>query len=385
MTLLEKFQAARKQLNDACLERSDEIDGLLIGLLTGINVLLLGTPGTGKSYLVNMFTKMFGQDTSFSWLLAKTSTPEELFGPISMKGLKEDRYEHKTTGKLPCATIALLDEIFKANSSILNSLLTLLNERVFYNGTRIEKTILRLIIGCSNEYPKDPSLDALYDRFGLRYWVSPLKQEKNIKRLISEKRKRTLPQPDITFTQDEIEELRKMVLNVSFSQNDTDILYSIKEALENDNFSVSDRTLSSMCPDIVCASAMINGSTSVSGSNWQTLSNTLWDKHTDKDVISSLIGNVSDPQGQVIQAITDEILTAMESIPSTDLIKNGSMQAIDFITNHIQPISLKLKTFKMDIEDMDQNRDLSEITSLIEDSDNTCNVLSREALKQGRR
>ena len=327
---------------------------------------------------------MFGKDTSFSWLLAKTSTPEELFGPISMKGLKSDKYEHKTCGKLPTATIGFLDEIFKANSAILNSLLTLANERIFYNGTRKEKSPLNMLIGASNEYPKDNSLDALYDRFGLRYWVEPLKQEKNVKRLISEKRKRTLPQPTITFSQDEINELRDLMLNIKFNDNHTQTLYNIKIAMETENFSVSDRTLSNMCPDIVCASTLINKRDVVNGRDWQALSNTLWPKHTDKDVVSWLIGNVSDPQGQVIQAITDHISTSMESIPNTDVIKNGTMQALDYIKDYIQPISLKLKTFKMDVEDM-SDCDVSEIMALIEDSDNRCNRLSREALKQGRR
>ena len=100
--------------------------------------------------------------------------PEELCGPLSIKGLEEDRYERLTESYLPTASIAFLDEIFKANSAILNALLTLLNEREFDNGTRRERTPLTAVVGASNELPEGEEFDALFDRFPLRLHVGPV-------------------------------------------------------------------------------------------------------------------------------------------------------------------------------------------------------------------
>ena len=126
------FNALRSDLTTHFPERKDVIDGALCAVLAGEHVLLLGPPGTAKSALVRAIAQAFG-GTYFERLLTKFSTPEELFGPISLKALEQDRFARVVTGKLPEAEFAFVDEIFKANSAILNSLLTLVNERVFHN------------------------------------------------------------------------------------------------------------------------------------------------------------------------------------------------------------------------------------------------------------
>ena len=104
----------------------------------------------------------------FERLLTRFSVPEELFGPLSMRGLENDLYVRQTEGYLPTATVAFVDEVFKANSAILNSLLTILNERLFDNGAERVKVPLLCLVGASNELPESEELDALYDRFLLR-------------------------------------------------------------------------------------------------------------------------------------------------------------------------------------------------------------------------
>ena len=99
------------------------------------------------------------------------SVPEELFGPLSMRGLENDEYVRQTNGYLPTAEVAFVDEIFKANSAILNALLTLLNERLFDNGHSRLKVPLLTLIAASNELPESEELDALYDRFLIRRHV----------------------------------------------------------------------------------------------------------------------------------------------------------------------------------------------------------------------
>ena len=134
---MKKFQQLRADLNARFPERRSVIDGALAAVLAGEHVLLLGPPGTAKSALVRAIAKAF-DGIYFEHLLTRFTTPEELFGPISLKGLEQDRFERVIAGKLPEAELGSLDEVFKAGSAILNSLLALVNERIFHNGAVIQ-------------------------------------------------------------------------------------------------------------------------------------------------------------------------------------------------------------------------------------------------------
>ena len=170
-----------RKLRDALLtglvERDLPVRLALIAALAGEHLLLVGPPGTAKSLVARRLHLAFAKSSYFERLLTRFTVPEELFGPLSIKGLEEDRYERLTTAYLPTASIAFLDEIFKANSAILNSLLTLLNEREFDNGTRRDKTPLIAVIGASNELPDSEELNALFDRFLLRLHVGSVSKE----------------------------------------------------------------------------------------------------------------------------------------------------------------------------------------------------------------
>ena len=120
--------------------------------------------------LTQTFSKALG-GSYFKKMLTPFSTPEEVVGPYDLGALDQNRYERAVDGYLPTADVAFLDEIFKANSAILNSFLTLLNEREFEQGHQVISCPLQVCVGASNEYPADESLNALYDRFLLRRWV----------------------------------------------------------------------------------------------------------------------------------------------------------------------------------------------------------------------
>ena len=182
--LRNKFLAIEKELNRDYQERRDVIRGLLVGLLSREHVLLLGPPGTAKSALAEDLCNRIG-GRYFRWLLARTSTPEELFGPVSLRALEQDSYRRVTTGKLPEATVAFLDEIWKANSAVLNTMLSVLNERLFFNDGQLVKVPLEFAVGASNELPEDrEELGALWDRFLLRYLVGYIRDLRNFETML---------------------------------------------------------------------------------------------------------------------------------------------------------------------------------------------------------
>ena len=148
-----KVLAVETEMNQVLIERGHAIRGVILATLSSTNILLLGPAGIAKSLLINEWNRRITGSRYFGWLLTKFSTPEEIFGPISLLGLEHEKYYRVTKGKLPEANTAFLDEIFKANSSILNAMLTVLNERVFYNDGEAKPLDLVTIAGASNEIP----------------------------------------------------------------------------------------------------------------------------------------------------------------------------------------------------------------------------------------
>jgi MoxR-like ATPase len=161
-------------LESGLVERRSVVRLAVLAALAHEHTLLIGPPGTAKSELARRLHLAFREARYFERLLTRFTVPEELFGPLSIRALEEDRYERLTEGFLPDASIAFIDEVFKANSAILNALLTLLNERLFDNGAGRQRCPLISLIGATNAVPEGEVAEAFFDRFLLRVPVAPV-------------------------------------------------------------------------------------------------------------------------------------------------------------------------------------------------------------------
>ncbi|WP_169307003.1 AAA family ATPase [Ferrimonas sediminicola] len=182
-----QIQALIDQLVVGLQEREETLAIALLGALTGQNSFLYGPPGTAKSLMARRIAQAFDGDAYFECLMNRFSTPDDVFGPVSLRELKQDRYIRQIDGYLPTARFAFLDEIWKSSPAILNTLLTLINERLFRNGEHSLPVPLMALMAASNEVPQDDQgLDALYDRFLIRLMVSPTRRWDNFEQLLQQ-------------------------------------------------------------------------------------------------------------------------------------------------------------------------------------------------------
>jgi MoxR-like ATPase len=235
-----KLRTLSDELNENFKERDDVIAGSLLALISGEHVLFIGPPGTAKSMLAREMCKCIDGGNFFYYLLTRFTTPDEIFGPLSLSSLQEDIFSRKTDGYLPTANVSFLDEIFKANSSILNSLLTILNERRYHNGSEILDVPLISVFGASNELPEEnESLEALYDRFLFRYYVGYVQDETNFVDLILGHAEDFVPSVRLN-----IDELNAAHNGASKIELDTDVLDAIvalRKEFKTTGVTISDR------------------------------------------------------------------------------------------------------------------------------------------------
>ena len=186
--MIERFKLLLREMNRGIYEKETEISLSLLAALAGESIILLGPPGVAKSMVARQLKNAFRDAHSFEYLMSRFSTPDEIFGPVSIQKLKtSDTYERAVDGYLPTADVVFLDEIWKAGPAIQNTLLTVINEKIFRNGNREMHLPLKLLVAASNELPaKGEGLEALWDRFVIRIESRPINMEKNFRAMLLE-------------------------------------------------------------------------------------------------------------------------------------------------------------------------------------------------------
>jgi MoxR-like ATPase len=239
MTVKPKIKILLSKLNEGIIEKEEVIALSLLSTIAGESIFLLGAPGVAKSLVARKLKYTFKDGSSFEYLMNRFSTPDEIFGPVSISQLKDnDKYERITKNYLPEATVVFLDEIWKAGPSIQNSLLTVLNEKIYRNGDKEIKVPMKALISASNELPtKGEGLEALWDRFLIRIIVKGVKDKNAFNNMISKSLNsytNTIGEA-LKITDEEYEKWSKQIDEIEIPENVFNVIHVIRSYIENYN------------------------------------------------------------------------------------------------------------------------------------------------------
>ena len=318
-TLFTTLQNFRGSLNTAFLEREEVIDGLLASVITKQNTFLFGLPGTGKSELVRAVSSGFEGSKFFGYLLSPTTDPSELFGPVAISKLLKDEYTRDVEGYLPSANIAFLDELFRGSSAVLNSLLTILNERTFNNGKEIMHTPKQSIVAATNSFPQEESLQAFCDRFLFRPTVEPLKKPTS-RRLLDlwalGLKNRPVVKSGLTYKH--LEELQESVSEIKVTDEFLDKFAQVFDLLASRGITISDRRR-------VQILKFIKGWAIVQGDD------TVYADHLHKSLVHIIYQNVDDI------SVIKEVL--QQAVPTAERMLTDIKRALASLINEFHSIN----------------------------------------------
>jgi MoxR-like ATPase len=334
----DKFTTTRREMATAMIERDDEIDAALTAMVSRQHLLLVGPPGTAKSMLLDTIMEWMNAPR-FAILLTKFTGPEEVFGPIDVAAMKESRYRRVTTSRLPEACGCFVDEIWKASSAILNTLLKVLNERRFDNGDGEQAVPLRICVAASNEWPQSngsgKELGAVFDRFLFRKEVGTIKTEAGWDRLIDARATGVSLKPQLTtaITPMEIDQAHGEAMSLDFSD---EALVAFKQIRRDLASSEGIRPLPrrvSLSVDACKASAYLAGATMVEPEHLEILQHTMWDEpESQPRKAAEIVCRIANPTAMAVNSLrleVEEILTAVDLRQlSSAAMATGKLQGI---------------------------------------------------------
>lgn len=291
-----KIKNILEHINSDLQEREEIASIILLCMIANKSVFLYGPPGTGKSYIARKVASVFESDKFFDYLMGKFSTPEEIFGPFKLSELKKDNLERDIEGFLPSADFAFLDEIWKSSPAILNSLLTILNEKIFKNGKETIKVPLKGLISASNEFPQaNQGLEALYDRFIARLEVMPIANKDSFKNFIQNESKEVKLEEKIKNT--EIEGVLKKSKKITIDEKVLDILELFRANIDvynNENkdnaIYISDRKYK-MIFELIRVMSVLCERERVEIGDLILLEYCTWDKPEQKEIVKKSLAN----------------------------------------------------------------------------------------------
>lgn len=297
-------------------ERTDTVDVVLVSAIAQEHVVLLGPPGTGKSAVLSAFTRCVTGARLFDTLLTRYSSEDEVCGPAKLSALKLDRFERNTDGYLPGVEIGFVDETFKANAAVLNSLLSVLNERK-YKGNPCP---LRFCAGASNEMPEDESLGALWDRFLCRHVVDYIKSRPTRRKFYREAVGRLQASasavvPPATMTLDEWDAATLAARSLDVPDDVLEEVDNIVDKLAGDGIVVSDRRQERLFAALQ-ADAWLNGDVAVTKDSLWALRFGLWSKPDERERVIAVLKTVDMGPARECQDIIDAALREYEARPT---------------------------------------------------------------------
>ncbi len=321
---LNRFQALEREMCGHLLGHDEAVRIACVALLARQHLVLLGPPGSGKSYLMELLAERIAPATggglsTFIYLMTRQTKPDELFGAVSVQGLKQDQYRRITTGRLPDVELAFLDEIFKSNSAILNSLLTVMNERKFDNGGLRQTVPLISLFGASNEMPQGEDLSALWDRFLLRsimdYVDAPTFRK--ILRLPS-----TRTAPSVTLQHTDLILLQQAAASLPVPDSLLDTFDQLRTDLTNRGIVASDRRWRQLL-GLLRANALLEGRGVVEEDDLIILKDALWQTPEQRQEIGRLAARLANPLNARAVELGDQAVSIFQA--AMDKQGNGQL------------------------------------------------------------
>ena len=356
----ERVRRILKGLNKGVIERERELQSVFLTAMAGESIFLLGKPGVAKSLLARRLKDAFRENAvSFEYLMNRFSTPDEIFGPVDIQKLKDySEYERKTEGYLPNADVVFLDEIWKAGPSIQNTLLTIINEKIYRNGKDVKKVPMKALISASNELPaENEGLEALWDRFLVRLVVSGIKKKNLFHKMLVDDldTAESVPVED-KISNEEYESWSKQINGIEVPENVLDVIDGIRAKInefnklqsekQNQNqgqeqdipqIYISDRRWRKIV-HLLRTSAFLNDRSEVDLTDCFLIKDCLWDKEEQinrvEEIVSGVIENISNKPPKELADINSRIKQfASEFAPKRNVLRNSSSVPVQWNNN----------------------------------------------------